>query len=207
MKEKKFIKKASSVEIFNHWLLAISFLCLVFTGVGILFRVKGIISLFETYYAMLSFHEIWGVVFVVSLAFTAFSYLEESLRFDLDDVRWLKKFGCYLSKCTDAPPQGRLTAAQKIFYLFIFTTGLIMSVTGFLIWLDFKNIQSWIDELLLIHKVVFYAMIVVVPIHMLMVTFVIPKTLRVIFLGTMSLEWAKQHHSKWLSRRREDREL
>ncbi len=204
MKEEKFIIKTASVEIFNHWLLAVSFLCLTVTGFGLLFRIKGMILFFENYDSLLHFHQGWGIVFLVSLAFSAFSYLEEALHFDSDDIKWLKKFGCYFSKCA-APPQGRLTAGQKIFYFFFFITGIIMSVTGFLIWLKFEKIQSWIGVSTLIHKVVFYAMIIVVPLHMLVVTFVIPKTLRVIFMGSMSLEWAKTHHAKWLLRRRDDK--
>jgi formate dehydrogenase subunit gamma len=204
MKEAKFIKKVSILEIFNHWVLALTFFILVITGVGILYRVSSIILFFGGHEVMIMVHEWVGAAFGISLLFTAFSYLEESLHFNSDDMKWLKVFGGYFSKNVKVPPQGRLTATQKVFYLFILISGIVMTVSGLLLGQNKESAEQWVAIAYKVHKITSYTMIVLVPFHIIVVTLVIPQTLRAIFLGTMSFDWAKEHHAKWVSRRKDD---
>ena len=73
------VKKYSTEEIINHWILTVSCILLIITGYGFLFQIKQVYALFGTNYAMKVVHNWTGMVFSISLFGTLFSYLHEAL--------------------------------------------------------------------------------------------------------------------------------
>ena len=94
----KYIKASTPVERFIHWVLAISCLLLVVSGMGFMFHDLSFISrFFGGHYAMKLVHQYLGIVFGIALLFSLFTWWEAA-KFDADDVEWIKVGGGYLSK-------------------------------------------------------------------------------------------------------------
>jgi formate dehydrogenase subunit gamma len=194
----EMVKKASTEEIINHWILAGSCILLIITGYGFLFQLKGIGALFGGFNAMKVVHNWSGVVFVVSLFATLFNYLGEALTYDADDWAWIKMGGGYLSKGhVKAPPMGKLNTGQKFYYLLILVAGAAIAASGFAIWLVQGNRTLTLASHL-VHNLSFILFVVAVPAHAYLGTLANPGTFRIMVYGTVPLEFAKKRYPKWM---------
>lgn len=196
------VRKADALEILNHWVLAVSFFLLTVSGFGFLFHLEQAASLFGGFIAMRDIHNWAGVVFSVSLFITVFYYLPVSLVFRGEDIIWLLKGGGYFSKKAVLPPQDKLNAAQKGYYLFVFITGVAVSASGFVIWLrpEAADLNTWILLSFLIHNVSFVLMVISIPTHIYLATLANPGTFRIMVYGTVPVEWARKRHARWVQK-------
>lgn len=196
------IRKAGSFEILNHWILASSFFILTISGYAFLFHIEGIGAVFGGFNQMRVIHNWAGVVFGVSLFFTIFHYLPVSLRFTSDDFAWIGKAGGYLSRKAAVPPQDELNAGQKLYYLVVLISGIVISASGIVIWLRpmATDINRWVLISHLLHNISFDLMIIAIPAHMYLATLANPGTFRIMVYGTVPLSWAKKRHAKWVQR-------
>ena len=196
----KMIKKATAFEIVNHWALAVSFFVLAITGCGFLFHLEQLNSIFGSFNQMRVVHNWAGVVFAVSLVLTVFDYLPVSLRFSSDDVTWILKGGGYFSKKVKSPPQDRLNAGQKLYYLAILLLGIAAAASGLVIWLrpDVSDIKKWVLLSHLIHNISFDLLVIAIPLHIYLASLANPGTFRIMVYGTVPLDWAKKRHEKWI---------
>ncbi len=195
----KMVRKATAFEIINHWVLVLSFFLLTITGFGFLFRLEGMASIFGSFHNMRDIHNWSGVVFIISLIFTMFNYLPVALSFDRNDIEWLKMMGGYFSKKAKVPPQDIINAGQKIFYLVLLVLGFAIGISGFVIWL-LPGVRKWILLSHLVHNIAFDLFVFIIPLHIYLATFANPGTFRIMVYGTVPLEWAKRHHSKWVQK-------
>ncbi|MDI6745045.1 MAG: cytochrome b/b6 domain-containing protein [Thermodesulfovibrionales bacterium] len=193
------VKKASVFEILNHWITAVSFIILAVTGYGFLFHLEQLNSIFGNFNVMKDWHNWSGVVFTVSLFFTIFNYLPVSLSFGSDDIGWIFKAGGYFSKRAAVPPQDRLNAGQKLFYLLLLIAGIAISASGFVIWL-MPGVRKWVLLSHLAHNISFDLLIIAVPLHIYLATLANPGTFRIMVYGTVPIEWAKKRHAKWVQK-------
>ena len=192
------VRKASTEEIINHWILAVSCILLIITGYGFLFQLKQVYALFGSNYTMKVVHNWTGIVFSISLFGTLFNYLHEALTLDSDDWNWIKVGGGYLSKKAVAvPPMGKLNTGQKLYYLAILVGGLGIAASGFVIWL-FPGIRTLTIVSHLIHNLCFVLFVVAVPAHIYLGTLANPGLLRIMIYGTVPLEVAKKRYPKWM---------
>lgn len=195
----QYIRKATPLEIINHWLLAGSFFLLTFTGFGFLFRLEWMASIFGSFNSMRTIHNWSGVVFIIALAGTIFYYLPVALSWSKEDTEWVKHAGGYLSKKAKIPPQDIINAGQKIFYLFILIAGLIISATGFVIWL-MAGERQWVLVSHLLHNIAFDLFVIAIPLHIYLGTLANPGTFRIMVYGTVPVEWARKRHTKWVQK-------
>lgn len=193
------VRKASSFEIVNHWILAVSFFVLAVSGYAFLFHLEGVGAVFGGFNGMRAVHNWVGVVFVVSMFVTIFNYLPVSLRFTSDDAAWFSRAGGYFSKKTAVPPQDELNAGQKLYYLVVLATGAVISVTGFIIWLRPWD-KGGILVSQLLHNISFDLLVIAIPAHIYLATLANPGTFRIMIYGTVPLSWAKKRHAKWVQK-------
>jgi formate dehydrogenase subunit gamma len=198
----QMIKKANAFEILNHWLLAGSFFILTLSGFGFLFHLQQVVAIFGSTNAMKVWHNYAGIVFSISLFLTIFNYLPVSLKFGADDIGWMTKAGGYLSKKVKVPPQDKLNAGQKFYYLVVLIAGIAIAVSGFVIWLrpDVPDLKKWILLSHLIHNISFDLMVIAIPLHIYLATLANPGTVRIMITGTVPVEWAKKRHAKWVQK-------
>ncbi len=193
----EMVRKASKEEIINHWVLAVSCILLIITGYGFLFQLKGLGAVFGGFPAMKLVHNWSGVVFIVSLFASMFSYLHESLTFDADDWQWIRVGGGYLFKNVKVPPMGKLNTGQKFYYIVILATGVLIAASGFAIWLV-PGVRALTMMSHLVHNLAFIVFVVAVPVHAYLGTLANPGTFRIMVYGTVPMEFAKKKYPKWI---------
>lgn len=193
----EMVRKSSTGEIINHWILAVSCILLMITGYGFLFQFKPIGNLFGGFNTMKVVHNWGGVVFTLSLAATALHYLRDALDFGPDDWQWIKVGGGYLSHKVKVPPMGKYNSGQKLYYLAILLAGIAIAVSGFAIWLwpDGRGIRILSH---LVHNLAFALFIVAVPVHAYLSTLANPGTFRIMVYGTVPVEFARKTYPKWM---------
>lgn len=192
------VRKASTEEIINHWILAVSCILLIITGYGFLFQLKQVYALFGSNTTMRVVHNWTGIVFSIALFGTLFNYLRESLSLDSDDWNWIKMGGGYLSKKSGpVPPMGKLNTGQKLYYLAILVGGLGIAASGFAIWLV-PGIRTLTLVSHLIHNLCFILFVVAVPAHIYLGTLANPGVFQIMITGTVPLEFAKKRYPKWM---------
>ena len=198
----KMVQKADALEIINHWVLAGSFFLLAISGFGFLFHLNPVFSVFGGNMGMRNVHNWAGIIFSLSLALSTVYYLPISLAYTGEDIAWILKGGGYLSKRTVVPPQDKLNAGQKGYYLFLLVSGIAIAVSGFVIWLfpAGSGVRSWIQVSHLVHNICFVLMVVSVPTHIYLATLANPGTLRIMLSGTVPLEWARKRHARWIEK-------
>lgn len=194
----KMIRKSNAFEILNHWVLAISCIALSVQGFGFLFHIEGIGSFFGGFNSMRALHNYLGIAFSVSLFFTLFFYLKESLTFDADDIRWITVAGGYLSHKVKTPPMGKLNTGQKFFYLAVLVFGIGISASGFVFWL-MSGDKQLVMYAHLIHNISFVVLMIAIPAHIYLGSLANPGTLRIMIYGTVPYNWAKKRHPKWIA--------
>lgn len=195
----RMIRKANAFEIVNHWVLAVSFFILTISGFGFLFHLNQMNSLFGSFAQMKIVHNWTGVVFMVSLTFTMFSYLPVSLSYTADDIVWIAKAGGYLSKRAVIPPQDKINTGQKLYYLVLLAAGYAISASGLGIWLVSGD-KSLILLSHLAHNISFDLFVIMIPVHIYLGSIVNPGALRIMIDGRVPLDWAKSHHGKWVKK-------
>ena len=194
----EMVRKASTEEIVNHWIMAVSCILLIITGYGFLFQLKALGGLFGGFNVMRVVHNWSGVIFIVSLLATMFNYLHESLSLGADDWNWIKMGGGYLSKGpVKAPPMGKLNTGQKLYYLVILAAGILIAGSGFSIWL-IQGHRTLTQASHLVHNLAFIVFVVAVPAHIYLGTLANPGSFRIMVYGTVPVEFARKKYPKWM---------
>jgi formate dehydrogenase subunit gamma len=112
-------------------------------------------------------------------------------RFDRDDFRWLagKK----------PAPQGRFNAGQKLNVALTAAFTLLFLVSGLLLWFGERNTSWRFASTVVLHDGLMYVSVALLLGHLYLAV-INPATrhaLRGISTGSVSEEWAAEHHAKW----------
>ena len=193
----KMIQKSTAFERVVHWLLALSCIALLLTGLGFLYKdsLGWLNTIFGGVHLARSVHNWGGIIFAVSLVLSLGTWVPECLKWSGDDSKWLGMLGGYLSKEKDKelPPQGKINAGQKMLGIVVFISGVIISISGLIIWLFIPS-AFWV----LIHNICALLFAVFVPVHIYLATAANPGTFRIMTRGDIPLYWAKKKHPKWV---------
>jgi formate dehydrogenase subunit gamma len=111
-------------------------------------------------------------------------------RFDDDDLRWLRG---------RKAPQGRFNAGQKLNAALTAAFVILFGVSGLLLWFGEQNTRYRFASTVILHDGLMYISLLLLVGH-LYLALIHPATrhsLRGMTLGTVSSEWAAQHHAKW----------
>ncbi len=193
----EMVRKSSSDEILNHWILAGSCILLIITGFAFLFHLEFVGSVFGGFNFMKTVHNWLGVVFILSLFYSMRHYLKDALEYDDDDVQWFKVAGGYLSHKVKVPPMGKYNPGQKLYYLAIVVAGIAIALSGFGIWLLKGNTTVMLLSHL-VHNVAFCIFVIAVPVHIYLGTLANPGTFQIMVNGMVPLETAKKKYPKWI---------
>lgn len=196
------IERFTGWERTIHWVTAIAFLVLAFTGLIVMF---GKVVLrpwmgpeFFSWVAWLSkyLHNFVGPVFVLCSILMFFTFLRRNF-FDRRDWNWLRQGGGMLSH--KHIPTGFFNAGEKAWFWFGVTLlGLLMSVTGLI--LDFVNFNQtrYVLQVASILHIVGATLYIVASMgHIYMGTLGTPGAYHAMRHGDVDEEWAKAHHEIW----------
>jgi formate dehydrogenase subunit gamma len=197
----EYVRRFSGAEQALHWLLAVSFLTMLVTGLILylpsLAEVAANRRLWKSIHlgAALAF---WlGTLLIVSSSTGGLRRTVGQIdTFDDDDRRWLK---WQVRQMGPKPPQGRFNAGQKLNTAVIAGLMVVFSISGTLMYLQEVDATFRGTSAILVHDIAMYIAIPLVIGHLYM-AMLNPSTrhsLRGMVLGTVRRDWAREHHAKW----------
>lgn len=199
----KLIDRYSPSERFNHWLTAITFVMLAFSGLALFHPSMFWFTAFfggPTWTRIL--HPFIGVVLFVSFSALALRFWHHN-RLTRNDVQWLRQIGDVVNNREDRLPEvDRYNAGQKLLFWTMIATIPTLLITGFVIWrpwfAPFFGIGA-IRVAVLLHAVCAFLIIAGIIVHIYAAIWV-KGTTRAMVRGTVTRAWAARHHPGWYRR-------
>ena len=199
------IPRFSVAERLLHWVLAIAFFVLLWTG--FLMSVPALSGDVTRPVA-----KAWHIDAAIALA-VAFVLLllvqgkvlartiSQLARFDRDDWRWLVEIPRRVMFGTPAPPQGRFNAGQKLNTALVSGLMVVSYITGFLLWLGERNTTYRFAGTFGVHNDVMWCLMVLVAGHLYMALLNPPTRAAMagMLRGSVDRAWALRHHPKWVA--------
>ena len=202
------VRRYSGSARLNHWVMAISFVCLLVSGLSLFHPSLYFLSGFFGGGANVRWLHPWfGLVF-------AFSFLGLFLRFfvqnlpEFTDFVWLARLKSVLGAHEEYLPEvGKYNAGQKIVFWTQSFLVPVMLVTGVLLWEpglayveQYAGFKATIDQkrlAVLIHAMAAVASILIWIIHVYAAIWV-RGTIAAMTRGTVTGGWGWRHHRRWL---------
>ena|SRR5689334_1301730 len=196
------IVRFNSFERFVHWMTATCFIILAITGLNITFGRKLLLPLMSAdaftawsqagKYAhnFLSFPFTLGVV-LIFLMWIAWNLPSST------DVEWFKEGGGMIGD--KHPPAGHFNGGQKLIYWIVVLGGGAMAATGYILMFPFYLTDvAGMQTTAMVHGIVAVLFVAVMIAHAYIGTIGMEGAFEAMGTGTVDLNWAKQHHSKWV---------
>jgi formate dehydrogenase subunit gamma len=200
----KKILRFKAFERFSHWLTAVSFVVLGLTGLNItfgkilLFPVVGPDVFSDISQGAKYVHNFTSFSFVVGLVLITLIFFRDNF-FGEVDLEWLKQGGGFIKN--KHAPAGRFNLGEKLVYWFSVVAGVAVSVSGFLLLFPFFGTD--IAEMQLaqvVHAVVAVLFVALILAHIYIGTLGMEGAFEAMGTGEVDLNWAKEHHDRWLAR-------
>jgi len=198
--EKGMIKVTSGYERFVHWLLAISCLLLCLTGLGMMFHSLNFISvIMGGMKAMKLIHNFLGLVFGISLILAIIMWWREAGIFVFpEDWEWVKVAGGYLWHVAKIPETGKYNPGQKMFFLTVALFGVLMFLTGMVMWFPLSFPVEFVRWLYPLHAFGFLVIFAFFFVHLYLGTIGNPGSVQAMLTGWMDKSVLRMLHPKWL---------
>lgn len=189
------------VERLNHWVAAGSYLYLMATGLAFwspwLFWIAVALGGGQTSRML---HPWAGLIFAVSVSYM-FVLWSRQMKFEPVDKEWWKSLRYYITNQDEKmPPAGRYNAGQKLLFWSFFYGGLVLLLTGLILW--FTDSLPWNLRWLRYIAVIVHPIAALVTIgnffiHVYMGVFAERGAFGSVIRGDVSLAFAKRYHPGW----------
>lgn len=200
----KLILRFTTIERVGHWLTAGSFLVLAFTGLMLLFGRWLIVPVIGkdafSWFAWAGkwLHNLGGFTFMAGLFVILVLWARDNL-WDRYDWGWIKGGGGLLKKGVH-PPAAKFNFGQKTQYWMVILVGAAVSFTGTNLLFPFSFFDLHGMQLMQIaHAVLAIVMILFMLGHIYIGTIGMEGASSAMTSGYVDLEWAREHHSVWVS--------
>lgn len=197
-------------ERFVHWCHGISFLLLLFTGLGVLFYAfQPAMNIFGGIQASRNIHRVVAVLFTVGM-FVGFigkgegarqmrRWFKDVVRFGKNDFAHAKNFPVeFFGGHKPFPPQGKYNGGEKLNSMFTILGTLGIVTSGYIMWLAPK--PSLLVQLAYpLHAAcaLFMAALLVAHIYLGVLHPDSNQALKGIFTGWVPAKFAYEHYEKW----------
>jgi len=198
--QKGLIQVTDSYERILHWMLALSCLCLCVTGLGMMFQTFNFVgALFGGLKSLKLVHNFTGLVFAVSLVLVIRMWWKEAGVFVFpEDLNWIMVAGGYLWHVDKVPETGKYNPGQKLFFLTVAACGVLMIVTGLIMWFPTALPTGLVRWMYPLHALGFVVIFAFFFVHLYLGTIGNPGTVQAMFTGWVTREWVKKQHPGWL---------
>jgi formate dehydrogenase subunit gamma len=199
----KKILRFKAFERFSHWLTAVSFVVLGLTGLNITFGkilllpVVGPDMFSDISQAAKYVHNFTSFSFVVGLVLITLIFFRDNF-FGKVDLEWLMQGGGFIKN--KHAPAGRFNLGEKLVYWLSVVAGVAVSISGFLLLFPFYGTE--IAEMQLtqvVHAVVAVLFVALILAHIYIGTLGMEGAFEAMGTGEVDLNWAKEHHDRWLA--------
>jgi formate dehydrogenase subunit gamma len=197
------ILRFKAFERFSHWLTAVSFVVLGLTGLNITFGkilllpVVGADTFSDISEAAKYVHNFVSFSFIAGLVLITVIFFKDNL-LERVDIEWLKQGGGFIKN--KHAPAGRFNLGEKLVYWLSLVAGVAVSVSGLLLLFPFYGTN--IAEMQLaqvMHAVVAALFVALILAHIYIGTLGMEGAFEAMGTGEVDLNWAKEHHDRWLA--------
>lgn len=228
-RSKRHILRFNNLERAGHWLLAVSFIILAFTGLNVLYGryvLKPVVGpqLFADITVLGKYlHNYVAFAFMLGLLWVLVLWIKDNLPNRYDFV-WLIKGGGLFARNVH-PPARKFNAGQKILFWLIVLGGISISITGIALMFPFQ-FSFFAKTFGVLNAFGLELPTDLAPIqemqlnqlwHAIMGLFLMVVVIAHIYLGTIGMEgafdamgsgevdenWAKEHHALWVEELKE----
>ncbi len=206
----KKILRFKAFERYSHWLTAVSFVVLGLTGLNITFGkivllpVVGPDTFSDISQVAKYVHNFTSFSFVVGLVLITLLFFRDNF-FGKVDVEWLKQGGGFIKN--KHAPAGRFNLGEKLVYWLSVAAGVAVSISGFLLLFPFYG--TGIAEMQLaqvVHAIVAVLFVALILAHIYIGTLGMEGAFEAMGTGEVDLNWAKEHHDRWLAQQLADQD-
>ncbi|QJD30610.1 formate dehydrogenase subunit gamma [Methylococcus geothermalis] len=197
------VERYSPAERFNHWVTALTFLLLSFSGLALFHPSMFWFTQFfggPTWTRIL--HPYIGIVLFLSFSGLALKFWHHNL-LTRNDIVWLGRIADVVRNREDRLPEvDRYNAGQKMLFWTMIATLPTLLLTGIAIWRPWFAPYFSIDIVrlaLLLHAVCAFVMIAGIIVHIYAALW-IKGTIGAMVRGTVTRAWARKHHPGWYRR-------
>jgi formate dehydrogenase subunit gamma len=197
------ILRFKAFERFSHWLTAVSFVLLGLTGLNITFGkilllpIVGPDTFSDISEAAKYVHNFTSFAFVAGLVLIVVIFFKDNLLAKVD-VDWLKQGGGFIKN--KHAPAGRFNLGEKLVYWLSLAAGVAVSGSGFLLLFPFYGTDIADMQLAqVVHAVVAVLFIALILAHIYIGTLGMEGAFEAMGTGEVDLNWAKEHHDRWLA--------
>ena len=204
------ILRFKAFERCSHWLTAVSFVVLGLTGLNITFGkilllpVVGPDTFSDISQAAKYVHNFTSFSFVVGLVLITLIFFRDNF-FGKVDLEWLKQGGGFIKN--KHAPAGRFNLGEKLVYWLSVAAGVAVSVSGFLLLFPFYGTEIAEMQLIqVVHAVVAVLFVALILAHIYIGTLGMEGAFEAMGTGEVDLNWAKEHHDRWLAQQLADQD-
>lgn len=200
------LRRYSLGERINHWLVAISFVLLVLSGLPFFHPFFwSLTGLFGGPTMTRILHPWIGLFMALMFVMMAVRFFKESL-IRRHDIQWLKQINDVLANRDEKlPPVGKNNAGQKLVYWLMLGCITLLLVTGLMIWQSLvgESIPITLRRLAsLAHAYIAFLAILTLIIHIYSGIWV-TGSFQAMIRGRVSKAWARHHHNLWYEKEME----
>jgi formate dehydrogenase subunit gamma len=198
------ILRFKAFERFSHWLTAVSFVILGLTGLNITFGKSLLLPLVgpeafsEISEISKYLHNFASFAFMGGLVLITVIFFRDNL-LERVDIDWLKQGGGFIK--SKHAPAGRFNLGEKLVYWLSVAAGVAVSVSGLLLLFPFYGTDIADMQLAqIVHAVVAILFIALILAHIYIGTLGMEGAFEAMGSGEVDLNWAKEHHDRWLAK-------
>jgi formate dehydrogenase subunit gamma len=199
----KTVLRFKAFERFSHWLTAVSFVVLGLTGLNITFGkllllpIVGPDTFSDISQAAKYVHNFTSFAFVAGLILITLIFFRDNI-FEKVDLEWLKQGGGFIKN--KHAPAGRFNLGEKLVYWLSVVAGVAVSISGFLLLFPFYGTEVAEMQLAQVaHAVVAVLFVALILAHIYIGTLGMEGAFEAMGTGEVDLNWAKEHHDRWLA--------
>ncbi|HEY3566749.1 MAG TPA: formate dehydrogenase subunit gamma [Thermoanaerobaculia bacterium] len=187
-----------------HWLAGFSYVYLLLTGLAFWSPwLYWITFIFGGPTISRELHPWVGVVFFISVLWMLGLWAPD-MRFTEQDRAWWRALPRYIrNEDSDVPDEDRFNAGQKALYWGFFFCGIVLLVTGFVLWEPHWfpwSLRAFRLISVLLHPIAALITIALFMIHVYMGTAVERGAFGSVIRGDVSRTWAQRFHRAWYER-------
>ena len=192
------LSRFSFFERILHWLVGITFLLLLMTGLAFaypaVFWMTAVLGGAESARVL---HPWCGLVFGLGMAVMVGIWLRDMF-LSSSDWEWLGAVKYYATRQSKlVPPAGKYNAGQKMFFWVQGVLAIVFVVSGVALWFPDVSGAVVVQWMRLVHYAATLGGGLFLILHIYLGTVAYPGTARAMIDGTVTARWARHHHPRW----------
>jgi formate dehydrogenase subunit gamma len=201
MEEVKMVERYRMPTRILHWIHAGAFVILLITGLFVFFGGPAGSVPRVVHHIFAGIFVVIPIIYLIVHPVATVNSIMEAFFWGKDDIEWVKAAIPYylLGQEEKMIPQEHMNTGQKLFWLFVIVFGVILAVTGGLMWFCKGSSPHIFRTSLFIHSLstIIIGCFFLVHVYLSLLHPLMAGIFWSMVKGTVTTEYAKSHHGKW----------